>query len=86
MLKKYSHAVTIWIVTLRLPAPLVPVVSLKRATATGTLNALASAIGVAATTMIAIATMPSMSFLLDFDLAGVANSSSDLAPERDFEY
>jgi hypothetical protein len=32
--------------------------------------------------MIAIATMPSMSFLLDFDLAGVANSSSDLAPER----
>jgi hypothetical protein len=26
--------------------------------------------------------MPSMSLLLDFDLAGVANSSSDLAPER----
>ena len=82
MLKKYSHAVTIWIVILRLPAPLVPVVSLKRPIATGTLNALASAIGVAAITMIAIATMPSMSLLLDFDLVGVANSSSDLAPER----
>jgi cytochrome c biogenesis factor len=82
MLKKYSHAVTIWIVTLRLPALLVPVVSLKRAIATGTLNALARAIGVAAITIIAIATMPSMSLLLDFDLAGVANSSSDLAPER----
>jgi hypothetical protein len=38
--------------------------------------------GVAAITMIAIAIMASMSFLLDFDLAGVAISSSDLAPER----
>src|SRR5260370_31977321 len=84
MLKKYSHAVMIWIVTLRLPAPLVPVVSLKRASATGTLNALASAIGVAAITMIAIAIMASMSFLLDFDLAGVGISFSDFALRETF--
>ena len=86
MLKKYSHAVTIWIVTLRPPALLVPVVSLKRAIATGTLYDPASAIGVTAMTMTAIAIMPSMSFFLDFAFAaGAAISSSNRSP-RNIEY
>src|SRR5690242_4326760 len=81
MLKKYSHAVTIWIVTLRLPVPVEPVVSLKRAIATGTLNDPASAIGVTAMTMTAMAIMPRTSFFFDFDFAaGAVISSSNPDP------
>lgn len=63
---------------MKLPVVVEPVVSLKVAIARGTLNAPASAIGVMATKMTAIAIMASMSLLLDFPLgAGAAMSSSD---------